>query len=493
MARLFKTPIIVEGAISTDNVFTSTIATGTAPFTVSSTTLVTNLNADLLDGLSSNSANSASTIVARDVAGSFAANVITAINFSGSGANLTNVPAANVTGTLTSTVLGNSAVFIGTTSVALNRTTANQALTGITSVTGGTGTTDIALNSAATTSAASGAINVITGATTTSGTTGAVAVSSGNSAAASGAVTVSTGTAVATTSGTLTLSTGNGSGTGGQSGAISIATGSAGSTGNSGAITMDVGTKTTGSFGTITIGGTNASAIAIGNATNTATANLISSTSINLNSPAVNSNAATLALFATPTTITIGVAATSLTIGGSTATLTQNLGTGATVSAATKTINIGTAGVSGSTTTISIGSSVSGATSSITLSGNSTITPATAVAATSATTAGYIGMPQNSQSGAYTLVAGDAGKHIYYTVTGQTATIPANGTVAFQIGTTITFINPASVSTSIAITTDTMYLAGTGTTGTRTLAAYGMATAVKITATSWIISGNGLT
>jgi hypothetical protein len=102
-------------------------------------------------------------------------------------------------------------------------------------------------------------------------------------------------------------------------------------------------------------------------------------------------------------------------------------------------------------------------------------------------------MPQNSQSGAYTLVAGDAGKHIYYTVTGQTATIPANGTVAFQIGTTITFINPASVSTSIAITTDTMYLAGTGTTGTRTLAAYGMATAVKITATSWIISGNGLT
>jgi hypothetical protein len=38
-----------------------------------------------------------------------------------------------------------------------------------------------------------------------------------------------------------------------------------------------------------------------------------------------------------------------------------------------------------------------------------------------------------------------------------------------------------------------MYLAGPGTTGTRTLAAYGMATAVKITSASWIISGNGLT
>jgi hypothetical protein len=47
---------------------------------------------------------------------------------------------------------------------------------------------------------------------------------------------------------------------------------------------------------------------------------------------------------------------------------------------------------------------------------------------------------------------------------------------------------------TIAISgTDTMYLAGPGTTGSRTLAAFGMATAVKITSTSWMISGNGLT
>jgi hypothetical protein len=38
-----------------------------------------------------------------------------------------------------------------------------------------------------------------------------------------------------------------------------------------------------------------------------------------------------------------------------------------------------------------------------------------------------------------------------------------------------------------------MYLAGAGTTGSRTLAAYGVATAIKVTSTSWIISGNGLT
>jgi hypothetical protein len=59
----------------------SDVATGTAPFTVASTTLVTNLNADLLDGLNSSSANTVSTIVARDASGNFTAGVITATDF----------------------------------------------------------------------------------------------------------------------------------------------------------------------------------------------------------------------------------------------------------------------------------------------------------------------------------------------------------------------------------------------------------------------------
>jgi hypothetical protein len=56
----------------------SNIATGTAPLTVASTTLVTNLNADLLDGLNSATANTVSTIVARDASGNFSAGTITA-------------------------------------------------------------------------------------------------------------------------------------------------------------------------------------------------------------------------------------------------------------------------------------------------------------------------------------------------------------------------------------------------------------------------------
>ena len=108
---------------------------------------------------------------------------------------------------------------------------------------------------------------------------------------------------------------------------------------------------------------------------------------------------------------------------------------------------------------------------------------------------GYKGVPLNQQSTAYTLVIGDQGKAIVHPITDnnpRTFTIPANGSIPFPVGTTITFVNMINTVT-IAITTDTMYLAGSGSTGSRTLAAYGMATAVKVTSTSWIISGNGLT
>lgn len=111
---------------------------------------------------------------------------------------------------------------------------------------------------------------------------------------------------------------------------------------------------------------------------------------------------------------------------------------------------------------------------------------------------GYKNIPQNSKSAAYTLVLADSGKHILHPAadtTARTFTIPANSSVAYPIGTAITFINQNGTNgvVSITITTDTMRLAGAGTTGTRTLARNGVATAVKITATEWIISGTGLT
>jgi hypothetical protein len=109
---------------------------------------------------------------------------------------------------------------------------------------------------------------------------------------------------------------------------------------------------------------------------------------------------------------------------------------------------------------------------------------------------GYKNIPQNSQSAAYTLVLADAGKHILHPSTdanARTYTIPANSSVAYPIGTAVTFVNMTSQVVTIAITTDTMYLSSAGTTGSRSLAQYGSATALKITSTSWIISGSGLT
>lgn len=107
---------------------------------------------------------------------------------------------------------------------------------------------------------------------------------------------------------------------------------------------------------------------------------------------------------------------------------------------------------------------------------------------------GFLVIPQNSQNTNYSLALTDAGKHIYNpSGTSITYTIPANASVAFPVGTGISFVNMAASSLTIAITSDTMYLANSGTTGSRTLAQYGVATAIKITSTSWIISGAGLT
>lgn len=107
----------------------------------------------------------------------------------------------------------------------------------------------------------------------------------------------------------------------------------------------------------------------------------------------------------------------------------------------------------------------------------------------------YSNIPQNSQSAAYTTVLADAQKHILHPTAdnnARTFTIDSNANVAYPVGTAITFINQINTVT-IAITSDTLTLAGAGTTGSRTLAANGIATAIKIASTSWIISGTGLT
>ena len=105
---------------------------------------------------------------------------------------------------------------------------------------------------------------------------------------------------------------------------------------------------------------------------------------------------------------------------------------------------------------------------------------------------GYKGLPQNSQTVNYGLVLADAGKHVVMNGVSITLTIPANASVAFPIGTCIGIVNAAVTDLSIAITTDSLVLAATTTTGTRTLARNGVASILKLAATTWIISGTGL-
>jgi hypothetical protein len=108
-----------------------------------------------------------------------------------------------------------------------------------------------------------------------------------------------------------------------------------------------------------------------------------------------------------------------------------------------------------------------------------------------------VGIPQNLQSANYTTVADDAQKHLLHPsadTTARTFTIAANASVAYPIGTVITFINQNTAGVlTIAVISDIMRLAGAGTTGNRTLAANGVATALKIATAEWIISGTGLT
>jgi hypothetical protein len=148
--------------------------------------------------------------------------------------------------------------------------------------------------------------------------------------------------------------------------------------------------------------------------------------------------------------------------------------------------NGGTGGSTASAARTALSAAASGANTDITaLDQDVTITATGTIAANSI---GFRGLPQNAQTGAYPLVLGDAGRHISITTGG--VAIPANGTTAFPIGTAIAIYNNSGASQSITITSDTLRLAGTATTGTRLLLQRGVAMLVKVAATEWVCSGN---
>ncbi len=101
--------------------------------------------------------------------------------------------------------------------------------------------------------------------------------------------------------------------------------------------------------------------------------------------------------------------------------------------------------------------------------------------------------PRNSSTNTTTVIS-DGNKSIVHPASDnnpRTFTIDSNANVPYDVGTCITFVNMINTLT-IAITSDTMTLMGAGTTGNRSIAANGLATALKISATGWVISGTNL-
>ena len=110
-----------------------------------------------------------------------------------------------------------------------------------------------------------------------------------------------------------------------------------------------------------------------------------------------------------------------------------------------------------------------------------------------ATGAGFLNIPTSNKSADYTTVIGDAGKGFCHPATdNEVRTFTIDGSLAYDDGTAFTFFNESASNLIIAVTTQTMRLAGVGTTGTRSLMPYGIAVVVKQPSGGWLASGPGL-
>ena len=123
----------IDGTLTVDGQFTSNVADGVTPFVITSTTKVNNLNVDLLDGMTTASANTASTVVNRDSSGNFAAGTITAA-LTGNASTATTLETAR---TITvDGVVDGSVSFNGSADVTINTTFNDADITALAAMTG---------------------------------------------------------------------------------------------------------------------------------------------------------------------------------------------------------------------------------------------------------------------------------------------------------------------------------------------------------------------
>lgn len=100
------------------------------------------------------------------------------------------------------------------------------------------------------------------------------------------------------------------------------------------------------------------------------------------------------------------------------------------------------------------------------------------------------GVSITAQTAPYTLTLEDTGTCVS---TDRNVTIPANSSVSFRNGATVSVFNANTTSNiTISITTDTLYMAGNSSaTGTQNLVPYGVVTLFKVANTTWVAAGPG--
>ncbi|MFN3706311.1 MAG: hypothetical protein ACK4WM_10020, partial [Thermoflexales bacterium] len=180
------------------------------------------------------------------------------------------------------------------------------------------------------------------------------------------------------------------------------------------------------------------------------------------------------------TSVDVSGGSTGLTFSGGPITSSGTITLGGTLAVS----NGGTGATTASAARSNLGAAASGANTDITSLAQSTTVANTGTA--SADTLGYRGLPLNAQPSAYTLTLADQGKLVRAQ---GNITIPANSSVAFPVGASVVIYNHTGGNLTISITTDTLRLAGTSSTGTRTLLQRGFATLTKVDTTEWVASG----
>ena len=97
-------------------------------------------------------------------------------------------------------------------------------------------------------------------------------------------------------------------------------------------------------------------------------------------------------------------------------------------------------------------------------------------------------IPQNAKTAAYTLLAADAGKHISITTGG--VTVPSG---VFSIGDAVTIYNNSTSNQTITQGSSvTLRIAGSATSGNKTLAQYGLSTILCVASNVFVVGGAGV-